>query len=373
MKKTEKIINFIKSEAVLCAALLLALISSFFVLPDSKYIGYIDWRTLAILFSLMSVMAGWSSAGVFERLACKMLSVVHGVRGLLVILVMLCFFSSMLITNDAALITFVPFTFIVLKKADKLNLAIGTVTMQTVGANLGSMLTPIGNPQNLYLYEQSGMNTGEFIMLMLPYSVAAFVILLVWCVVRRKEKLESEILLDEANAFSMSKAVIYLILFLVCILCVAHIIPYGICMAAVVVSVLIFDRQVLKKVDYSLLLTFIGFFIFIGNMGRVEVFYNFLESTIKGREAISAIAASQIISNVPAALLLSGFGANVSKLIVGVNLGGLGTLIASMASLISYKYLAREMKNKKGKYLVYFTAVNIIFLAVLTVLMTVLE
>lgn len=370
----KKILAFWKKETVLCIALLLAVISSFVVVPDRAYLDYIDFRTLAILFCLMSVMAGLQKVGVFQWVAEGLLKRVQSIRALVLILVMLCFFFGMLITNDVALITFVPFTFIVLKllgEERKKQYIIPVVVMQTIAANLGSMLTPIGNPQNLYLYGKAGLGLGEFLWLMLPYTALSLVILLVWCLLQGKGEKEALQIQFEKQTSLKGKELplaVYMTLFLVSILVVAHIIPYPAALVIVLLTVFFLDKKVLLQVDYSLLLTFIGFFIFIGNMGRVPIFRELLQSLITGNEVMTAIVSSQVISNVPAALLLSGFTGDYAALIVGTNLGGLGTLIASMASLISYKFLAREESGRKGAYLLYFTLVNICFLVPLVIL-----
>lgn len=380
-------ILFLKKETVLCVALVLAVISAFPVPPDKQYIGYIDWRTLAVLFGLMTVMAGLQAIGVFRLIAEKLLGMVKSSRQLLFILVMLCFFFSMVITNDVALITFVPFTFTVLALLDKdtaERLVIPVVVMQTIAANLGSMLTPIGNPQNLYLYGRAGLSPLSFVGLMFPYTLVSFGMLTVWCLWlgrkkspdRGRNRTERYIRVEFQEYTSLrgkeKLLILYLLLFVLCLLTVARILPYGITLVVVLAAVLAADRKVLGKVDYSLLLTFAGFFVFIGNMGRIPVFSDFLGKMIDGNEVLTSVAASQLISNVPAALLLSGFTERYEALIVGTNLGGLGTLIASMASLISYKYMARERKEQKGRYLIYFTVANVVFLLILLVLSAVL-
>ena len=364
----DKAFSFLKNETVLSIAVILAIISSFFVKPDKNYLEYIDYRTLALLFCLMAVMAGLQKTGVFSMLAERMLKRVHGVKSLTFTLIMLCFFFSMFITNDVALITFIPFTFTVLNMIDKNEkdrLIIPVVAMQTIAANLGSMLTPIGNPQNLYLHGISGMGVGEFIVLMLPYATISFLLLTVWV---RLKKGKGGIKINfpvSVHIEDKKKIRIYLIAFLVCLLTVTHLIDYKITLCLVAVLIFIADYRIFAKVDYTLLLTFTAFFIFIGNMGRIPVFENYIKRVIDGRECITGILSSQLISNVPAALLLSGFTDHFTPLIIGVNLGGLGTLIASMASLISFKLLGRENKSLKGKYLIYFTVSNILFLAVL--------
>ena len=374
MKIKNKIIEFVKKETVLTAAMVLAVLSAVMIPPDTEYIGYIDFRTLAILFCLMTVMAGLQKLGIFRRVARILLQHTHNVIALAEILVLLCFFFSMLITNDVALITFVPFTFTVLRLSGEdavRKLAVPVVVLQTIAANLGSMLTPIGNPQNLYLYGKIQMSPIAFIKLMLPYSTVSLLLLLICTVVAAKH---SDIAVrdvagalqedagQETAGWRRHLSVFYLILFLLCLLTVAHVIPYPVTLGIVVLGVGILDRTTIGKVDYSLLLTFVGFFIFIGNIGRMPAFCSFLQKIIEGREVMTAVVASQVISNVPTALLLSGFTENVKALIVGTNLGGLGTLIASMASLISYKQVASRIPGEKKRYFGWFTVANVGFL-----------
>lgn len=365
-----KIFEFIKQEMILIVACVLAVISMFFVTPDKQYLEYIDFRTLGILFSLMALMAGFQSMGVFEKIAQTLLNKVKNIRQLVVTLTLLCFFFSMIITNDVALITFVPFTFVLfdmIGQAEEKKWLIPVVILQTIAANLGSMLTPIGNPQNLYLYGKSGMASEKFILLMLPYAVLSLSMLLVssFAIGTFGNKKITVSLTTNSKEKNTLKVIMYVILFCICILAVLHVISVSIAFAVTLFAILIFDRKVLKKVDYSLLLTFAGFFIFIGNMGRLPMFSSLLQKYISGNEVITAVLTSQVVSNVPAALLLSNFTDNLQALIVGTNIGGLGTLIASMASLISYKFIVQKKDVSKGKYLLFFTIANIIFLVAL--------
>lgn len=383
----QKIFDFVKREIVLVVALLLALVSMLIVTPDAEYIDYIDFRTLGILFCLMAVMAGLQDLGVFREIAERLLARVERLWQIVMLLVMLCFFFSMLITNDVALITFVPFTFIILELLGEETcerLIIPVVVMQTIAANLGSMLTPIGNPQNLYLYGKTAMGMGEFVLLMLPYSLAAFLLLAGYCLYLGKKGVAQKKPGNmakpgrggamesfhntaaqphlQAGKWALGR---YLALFVLCLFTVAKILPYGVTLGAVLFVLIFFDRRLFPRIDYSLLFTFVGFFVFIGNMGRVPVFRELLQGIIGGNEVLTAVVASQMMSNVPAALLLSGFTENVEGLILGTNLGGLGTLIASMASLISYKYIVKENKCNKGAYFGFFTMANVVFLAAL--------
>ena len=368
MKNINKAITFAKKETVLIVAMLLAVISAFFVTPDKAYASYIDFRTLGLLFSLMTVTEGCKGLGIFERSAKFIISKVNTAFQLSIVLVGLCFFSSMFITNDVSLLTFVPLTLTALSTLGEAGnkLLIPIVVLQTIAANLGSMLTPIGNPQNLYLFGVSDMKLEDFLVLMLPFTIVAGAILFLWtlavCKKSGKLSVKTDITAENFDTYSTkdkTKLSGYVLLF------VARLIPWQIITLCALAFSAIADRNVLKTVDYSLLLTFCGFFIFIGNMGRVEIFRSVLSSIINGHELFIAVAASQIISNVPCAILLSGFTNKLNALIIGTNIGGLGTLVASMASLISYKQICRSHPNIKGRYFAYFTAANIAFLAVM--------
>lgn len=359
----KSILKFIKKETVFSISIILALISMLFVTPDKEYADYIDFKTLALLFCLMSVMAGYKKIGLFKSVGANLLSKTKKTRSLVFVLVILPFVFSMLITNDVALITFVPFALTVLAMCDEEKLIIPVVVLQTIAANLGSMLTPVGNPQNLYLYSKSGIGLGEFILLMLPYTLASFILLLIGIAILKSDSIETPNL--ASDKIPIKPAIVYGIGFLLSLLVVSKVLDIRILLVITLLYLVIFDRKILKDVDYALLGTFIGFFVFIGNLGRVDAFKDFLEGIIEGNETVVSVIASQVTSNVPAALLLSGFTDNIKALIVGTNLGGLGTLIASMASLISFKQLGHEYPEKRGKYLILFTISNIIFLAIL--------
>ena len=383
---TDRIKIFLKNETVLAISFLLAVLSALVVRPDSKYAEYIDFRTLALLLSLMLVVAGAAKLGIFRWIAGKLVNTASDMRQLALILIMLCFVFSMFITNDVSLITFVTM-------AHMEQYMIKVIVLQTVAANLGSMLTPIGNPQNLYLYGLSGMGVKDFCMLMLPYTMTALVMLVVSVFIFiGKDRLTAETIhstnggcadtvvtdraalqdtipsaagIDKCVALVRIRYVMYALLFVLCLLTVARVIPYQALLVIILAAVAVADRDVLGRADYSLLLTFVFLFVFIGNIGRVEAVSEFLSEIISGHEVITGILASQVMSNVPAAILLSGFGSNIRGLIVGVNLGGLGTLIASMASLISYRFYAGSRESSVSRYMVFFTLVNVIFLAVL--------
>lgn len=366
----KRIYNYLKKDAVLTISWVLAIISMLFIKPDKAYAGYIDWRSLGILWSLMIITKGYMQNGIFEKIGHALFARTRKMWQLIAVLVGLNFFSSMIITNDVSLITFVPFAIMMLKQCGRQELMIPVVVLQTIAANLGSMLTPIGNPQNLYLHGLAGTGIGEFIMWLLPYTIAS-ALLLVISILLIKNKNEIICIEDTdseaAHNTSVPRVMAYSVLFVLALLVVARVLTWYILAAAVLITVLLLEKNVLAKADYALLLTFIGFFIFTGNMGRVEPVAHFLAGIVNGWELEAGIITSQCISNVPAALLLSEFTDNIKNLAIGVNIGGLGTLIASMASLISYKLYANEVPEKKGKYFAVFTVYNIIFLVVLYV------
>lgn len=361
MIELKKFFKFLKNEIVVVLSFLLALISAFFVAPSEKYIEYIDFRTISLLFCLMVIMAGLNALGIFRILAYKLLIYVKNTIHLVLTFVLLCFFSSMIITNDVALITFIPFTIITLNMAGLQRKLIYVVVLETIAANLGSMLTPIGNPQNLYLVSAFNIGIADFIKTIFPYALLSLVFLIIASLFSGKEavKFNSDFKTEKPD---LKLTILYCILFLCSLLCVFRLVHFFVLLVIVIVSVLIFNRKVFSKVDYSLLFTFIFLFIFIGNIGSIQSISDFLYSIVAGNEVITGIIASQIISNVPAAILLSGFTDNISALLIGVNIGGLGTLIASMASLISFRFIQQEKINN-SKYLLVFTVMNIAFLA----------
>lgn len=388
-----KVKELFQKETVCCIAFLLAVISIFFVSPSKNYISYIDFRVLALLFCLMAVVRGFSSIGVFTRLGTLLLHKLHSLRTLASLFVFLCFFFSMLITNDVALITFVPFTILVLSMADQRQALIPVIVLETIAANLGSMLTPLGNPQNLYLYTISGLSIGAFVRIMLPYSFVSAILLLIFILFLPKDTVSTATAANTANSTNTVTAsntsnviceavkarknprilfTAYLILFLLCLLTVLHILPYQIMFLLVLTGFLLLDYRVLKDVDYFLLLTFLCFFIFIGNMKQISLVHELISKLLVHHEVLMGIGASQIISNVPAAILLSGFTDDYSALLIGVNLGGLGTLIASLASLISFKFYANSNGRDTRRFLGIFTLYNVIFLGVLFVLSLIL-
>lgn len=358
----------LKNETVFCISFLLAAGSMFFIHPDREYLTYPDYRTIALLFCLMIIVAGFQSLGIFAMLGQLLLKGAGGLRKLSVIMVMLCFFSSMIITNDVALITFVPFTILVFRMGGSSGRLMKLIVLETIAANLGSMATPIGNPQNLYLYSVSALTAAEFAWAVLPYVGAAFLILMAAVMIGRDAPLLDVVVKEKSGITGKNifcSAVPYVILLILCLLVVFRVVTYGPVLLCVMLTVLVINRKLYLKVDYFLLLTFLFFFIFIGNMKRIPEISSLLLSAVQGKELLTGVITSQVISNVPAAILLSGFSSDLPALLTGVNLGGLGTLIASLASLISFKFFANEYPDKKGEYLKLFTLWNLIFLVIL--------
>lgn len=359
----QKVLSFMKKEPVLIISGLAAIISCFFVLPDKQYINYIDFRTLALLYCLMTVVAGLRQAGVFEFLANTVCKKAQNLRLIGLILILLCFFTSMLITNDVALLTFVPFAVIIFEMIGKRKELIRVVVLQTVAANLGSMLLPVGNPQNLYLYSYYDLGFTDFIFITLPIWAISLILVIILSFSVKGEKISVN--LNKSEKIERKSLVVYPILFIVCMLTVIRVLPWYIMLIIIVLALVIFDRKILLKADFMLLLTFVAFFVFSGNLARIPSFVAFIENLLKGKECITSVLTSQIISNVPSALLLSGFTDKFKDLICGVNIGGLGTPIASLASIISLKIYANSKDANTKRYLIEFSIINFALLAVL--------
>lgn len=361
--------RWIKQEGVFSIIFCLTLISLFFVPPSPVYLSYIDWNTIFILFALMTVVAGFSSCGLFSRLGTVVCRAASGDRTLAAVLIYLCFFTSMLITNDVALLTFVPFS-VALLGTERKNLLIRVIVLQTIAANTGSMLTPIGNPQNLFLFAQMSVSLGMFLLIMLPLTAAAGIILAVTvfiCIPKSSGTIAADTVCRNSagNAVPVRKALVYGLLFLLSLGSVLHVIPAYVTAGIIFLFTVIFDRSSLRNVDFMLLLTFICFFIFTGNIAEIEPVRVFLQEKISGADFPAAVIVSQVISNVPATLMLFPFSGNITELLLGVNTGGLGSLVASLASLISFKLYAKTKDADSGAFFWFFTLLNVIFLLLL--------
>ena len=361
----QKMIAFAKSEFVLCIAAVCAVISMFFVPPSAAYLDYIDVRTLCLLFCLMALVAGFGKCNVFRLLAQTLLSMQKNMRGLSVVLILLPFFSSMLITNDVALITFVPFTILVLSMCGHTEAAPVLIVFQTIAANLGSMATPFGNPQNLFLYANYNLSAGDFFGTVVPITAVSFVCLLL-CGLSRKNDPVSVSFTEKVELAYPKLCVMFAALFALTLLSVFHVVHYAVVTVIVAVCLFLFSRDLLKKVDYCLLVTFVCFFVFAGNIGVIPAVNEALSAVMEKNALLTSILASQVISNVPAAVLLSGFTENWRALLAGTNIGGLGTPIASMASLISLKLYMKSEDARPSYYMIFFTVCNVVGLVLLT-------
>ncbi len=367
MTRKERFIIWCKSEAVLLAAAFCAAVSALFVPPSAAYLSYIDLRVLCLLLCLMAVVAGFQYCGVFVVLAQRLLAGRKHLRVLSLLLVLLPFFSSMLITNDVALITFVPFTLLMLDMAGQKDRIIPVVILQTVAANLGSMATPVGNPQNLFLCGAFGLSAGDFFGTLLPFTLLSLLALSAGALIGPSRTVQVDFRQPAAIRDPRLLAVLTG-LFLLCLLSVFRVLHYGILTAVVVIVLLVMKWQLLARVDYGLLLTFIFFFIFAGNMGEIPALRQLLAGWMDRSALLTSALASQIISNVPASVLLAGFTSDWRGLLLGVDLGGLGTPIASLASLIAMKFYLHSEGAKAAPFLLRFSLVNFGGLAVLLAL-----
>ena len=356
-KKKSSFIEFLKKECVLVIAVTLAILSSFISIPK---LSYIDFKVLILLFNLMVVVAAFKELKVLDSIAIGLLKKCNTYTSISLALVFITFISSMIVTNDVALITFVPLSIVIARKANINVLKI--VVFQTLAANLGSSFTPMGNPQNLFIYSFYNLSPIDFFKITLPIVVLAvlFLVLLVF-----KDK-KMNLSLDLEDVKIDNKRDIYLFggLFLIILLSVFHVIDYKVTFLITIVMVLILNKKLFSQVDYSLLITFIGFFIFVGNISTMDVVKNFMEGILNSPKStfLASVLSSQVISNVPATMLLSGFTDHFKELLLGVNIGGMGTLIASLASVISYKIYASEFGN--DNYMKSFTFYNILGLVI---------
>ncbi|MBR6766659.1 MAG: citrate transporter [Clostridia bacterium] len=360
----ERIKSFVKKETVLCVAAVCAVITMFFVPPGPEYIEYIDFRVLCLLMCLMAVVAGFRGEGAFQWLTSQILRRVRNGRLLSITLVLLPFFCSMLVTNDVALLVFIPFTLALLMQLGCAKAMIPIAVLQTVSANLGSMATPVGNPQNLFLYAAFNLGAGEFFSVVLPLTAVSLVCLVAASFPVLPRSLPEQKIEDE-KIRSIRNLLIYGILFVLCLLTVFRIVPYQLTTVVIIAALLFIERRLLKEIDFMLLLTFVCFFIISENLGRLEAVRDFLKNLLGRNTLLTSVGASQVISNVPAAVLLSGFTDQWRALLAGVNIGGLGTPIASLASLITLKLYLRAPGANPIKFLGVFTVANIAGLLIL--------
>jgi len=370
-KAVDNIIKFIKQNAVMLVAFAAAVITSFIIPPDKAYVDYFDFKTLACLFCVLAVVCALKNIQFFYILAKKIVQCFKNARKVILALVYITFIGSMLIANDMALLTFLPLGYFVLITTDKREYMAFMFVMQNIAANLGGMLTPFGNPQNLYLYTKFNIPNLEFMGIMvLPFILAVLLITLCCVVFVKPEPLSIE---DDKSKLPIGRTALYLCLFALSIAIVFRGIPYFIGLIIIPAVLLIADRKALKMVDYPLLLTFVFFFVFSGNMARIGIVKNLFSMLLEKSTLLFSVLSCQIISNVPSAILLSQFTENYSDLLVGVNIGGVGTLISSLASLITFREYTWHNPGKTKYYIKLFSAFNFSFLIILTCFMILIK
>lgn len=359
-----KVKGFIRKNIVLVIAAICAFITSLIVKPDKEYLGYFDVKTLMCLFCVLAVVCALKNINFFLILAHKIVRMFKNTRAGIIALVYITFIGSMLIANDMALLTFLPLGYLVLSTTGKEKYMAFTFIMQNIAANLGGMLTPFGNPQNLYLYTKFEIANLEFIQIMIiPFLIAIFMITALCFVVVKPEPFE---IASEEICMDRKKAALYVVLFILAIAIVFRGINFW--WGLVIPAVLLFvDRKALKMVDYPLLLTFVAFFVFSGNMSRIEAVRDLFSMLLEKSTLVFSVLSCQVISNVPTAILLSQFTNNYHELLIGVNIGGVGTIIASLASLITLREFQKHYPKKVKSYFLEFSGINFAFLFILTV------
>lgn len=351
---------FLKKDIVFLVAALFAIITSLFNAPK---LSYIDFKVILTLFNLMLVVKGYEKYKVLDYVAIGLLNKCKTVRHLTLALIGITFFASMFITNDVALLTFVPLTIIISRKSSY-NI-IYPVVLITMAANLGSALTPMGNPQNLYIYSFYGLNMQQFFRIVVPMTLVGLLLILLLNLYNKKQSISFE--LETVHIKDKKRVILFTGLFVIAILSVFDSIPYIWAFIIIITGGLLLDRALIAKVDYKLLVTFVCFFIAIGNLSELEVVRQTMEHMVgqSNMTYLAGLLLSQCISNVPAAILLSAFTTHYDSLLLGVNIGGLGTIIASLASVISYRIYSEAYPNKSKRYLIVFTLINMASLIVL--------
>ena len=360
----DRLVTFLRNEAVLCIAFVCACASMAATGDLSNAPSYIDWRVIILLFCLMASVAGLRSSGVMARIAQAIVAGERQKRLVCLALVMLPFFSSMLVTNDVALLTFVPIAVLALETASWQDDLIRVVVLQAIGANLGGMITPVGNPQNLFIFTTYELSTSDFFLTLAPFGALALLLLALACISFGSSRATVRLDLDD-RAIDLKRFTLHAGLFTLCLLAVARILPDLVLLPIVAAALFLFDRRVFAQVDYALLATFVCFFVFSGNMAHMPEMQNLLGGLMADHPMLTSLAASQVISNVPSAVLLAGFTANWHSLLIGVDLGGLGTPIASLASLIAFRLYMHTSGASGRAFMREFALANAVTLALM--------
>lgn len=362
----DKVINFIKNELILIIAIILAIITCFFVPIDKEYLKYFQVDTLICLFFILTVVAGLKSTNIFELISKKMIALFHNRRTVIYALVFGTFFLDMIVANDMSLITFLPLTYIVLHSTGNDKYLAFTFIMQNIAANMGGMITPYGNPQNLYIYSFYNIDAIEFFKTLFIPTFFCLLMLFICCSFIKQEPLT--IKNKENIVIDKKRLIMYSILFIMSVGSIFRLIPYTITLPALLIFVILFDKKNFKKVDYALLLTFCAFFVFSGNIARIEIIKHFIFNIININTLFAGIISCQLISNVPTAIFFSQFTNNYKELLISVNIGSLGIIISSLASLITIKEFSKHQPKKFLKYILMFTFFNTLFLVTLIII-----
>ena len=362
--------NLFKKEVMLSVSLLVAVASLFITPPSRELLHDINWRTLATLFMLLSVLEGFKSENIFAPLI-KRTKNLSTMKNLTIFFVFCVFFSSMFVTNDVSLIIFVPLTIILFRAGGKEQYILPVLTFENIAAIRGSLLMPFGSPQNLFLYAKSGISTPDFIKMMLPLWIFSAFLLLIFIFLLYKKDLGEKIEIKELpqnnddRKLHHKRRIMYQVLF---VIVVASIVTrthyYPVVLGLVFITLLIGDRKILVKTDYVLLLTFLCFFTFSSSICRHPAISGFLERSVAGHEYIWSILLSQVISNVPASIVLYPFSTNLRALLYGLDSAGLCSLIGSLASVINLRLYMREYPGKVFAFIKTFTWISLAFFAV---------
>ena len=367
MPMLDRVITFLRNEAVLCIAFVFACASVVAAGDVTSAATYIDWRVIVLLFCLMASVAGLQKSGVLAQLAERLVAGEKTRRSVCFALVMLPFFSSMLVTNDVALLTFVPIAVLALEAAGWRDALVRVIVLQAIAANLGGMVTPVGNPQNLFIFTTFELTAADFFAALAPFGALALFGLAIACTSFDTERSSIALKID-ASAIDMKLFALHAALFALSVLAVVRIVPWQALPFVIAPALFLFDRRVFVKVDYALLATFACFFVFSGNMAHMPAMQDFLGGLMGNHPMLTSLATSQVISNVPASVLLAEFTANWHSLLIGVDLGGLGTPIASLASLIAFKLYLHTRDASAAAFMKEFALANIIGLAAMTAL-----
>jgi Na+/H+ antiporter NhaD/arsenite permease-like protein len=369
-----KISYLILKDKVFLIAVLIAILTMFFVPPSKQYLSYFNYKVLVVMFTIMLSVAGIYESHFFYFVATKLVMHLKNMRFIALSIVLTTFFLAMFLTNDAVLLTLIPFSIFILKHVKMEKQIIIIIILQTIAANLGSALTPMGDPQNIYLYAYYQISFLDFMRMTLPVTIiGGLLITITTIILMPKAVVELNITTPKVNLKSLA---IYGLILLNALFSILRIVPLIYTLIVTLILGLIFARHLFKRVDWYLLLTFVSFFIITGNLSEMEGIGNFLSAFLDGNIKVyfTGMLSSQLISNVPSAVLLSTFtDASMAKyLLQGVNVGSMGTLVASLASLISFKYILRDYPKLTKRYILYYSLISIIYMAIITFFLLVL-